>query len=876
MDQPLREQAEQLVERAEREADRALVEAVALADRSDADATAKAIALRAAGIAAREMGHLDRARVLFDRSIETAAACPTADVARGRALICRAGLAAVAGASAEALADLEAASALLSGPEAAHVAIQRAAVTHQAGDLEMAQPLYDRALRLARRHGLHLEAARVLSNRGLLWIDRARYRSAARDLRAAAAIYQQHDHPDQLLFVEHNLGYLALCRGNLPEALGYFESVRAAAVASGTDPIKATIDRSHALLTAGLTADAERDSAAAAVHYASRGSSPQAADAYLVAGRAALAARAPDRASDHLRRALELLPGDSRRVWSAVATSLLVAATVDSPGATPSTLRDDMASAIAVLDLQSMHRYGAQARLVDLRLRLDLGDLDGADRRRGEVADHQAKLPPDVRAEYWRANGEIALQRGDRAGALRAFARGLDWNRRMRRTLPWVETATSPGPIGAALAEIGLRTTLQGRHRPESVLRWIESAYESTSLEPAVEPSARAELDQAQAEVRMAAVEVEDLLRRDTNANALRVAEQRLRRAEHRVTRLSRLPTDSRPGASPTIRPVRGLLAELGSYDLLEIASVDGRFCAVSAVDGRLRVHDLGPVEPIVAEVALVRSRLRRSWSSGRVDDGLVAPLARLGPRLIPEPVRRSDRRLVVVCGSELDALPAGALPELRDRPLSTAPSLRRFVEARPRRPPAHDALFVAGPDLPAAGHEIRRAAAFHRAPVVLEGAEATVGNVIGRLDAAVAHLACHGSVRHDSPMFSSLRLGDGPLPIHALQHAGALPRTVILSACDVGRPADTGSPHVLGLPAGLLTLGAEAVVASSVAVPDEITSEVMVELHRQLTAGAALPEALAELRMSDDPLRALVAAAFSCHATRSGLGALA
>src|SRR5262249_10944157 len=104
----------------------------------------------------------------------------------------------------------------------------------------------------------------------------------------------------------------------------------------------------------------------------------------------------------------------------------------------------------------------------------------------------------------------------------------------------------------------------------------------------------------------------------------------------------------------------------------------------------------------------------------------------------------------------------------------------------------------------------------------------ATVTSTLQALDgAALAHLACHGHFRSDSPLFSSLELADGPLNVYDLQNLRRPPGIVVLSACDLAlsrlhpgdellgvaaRPAGPGPARVApGVGAGPRPAGAEA-----------------------------------------------------------------
>jgi CHAT domain-containing protein len=123
--------------------------------------------------------------------------------------------------------------------------------------------------------------------------------------------------------------------------------------------------------------------------------------------------------------------------------------------------------------------------------------------------------------------------------------------------------------------------------------------------------------------------------------------------------------------------------------------------------------------------------------------------------------------------------------------------------------------------------------------------------------NADVAHLVCHGNFSSTNPMFSSLRLADGPMFVFDLERLSPPPAVVVLSAC---LPAGN---EILGLAASLLAAGTRAVIAAPVAVPDtSSTVDFMNELHRQLAAGTGPAEALRRARHVD----VMIGGAFTCH----------
>jgi CHAT domain-containing protein len=151
----------------------------------------------------------------------------------------------------------------------------------------------------------------------------------------------------------------------------------------------------------------------------------------------------------------------------------------------------------------------------------------------------------------------------------------------------------------------------------------------------------------------------------------------------------------------------------------------------------------------------------------------------------------------------------------------------------------------------------------------VLTGADASAAAVLAAMGRAdTVHVAAHGRLRVDNPMFSALELADGPLTIYDLEQVRQAPRVVVLPACQSGQPDVRAGDEVMGLAQALLALGAEAVVATVVPVDDEATRPLMVDLHRRLAAGEPVATALALAQSghdAGDPRSVAAAAAFVC-----------
>lgn len=299
--------------------------------------------------------------------------------------------------------------------------------------------------------------------------------------------------------------------------------------------------------------------------------------------------------------------------------------------------------------------------------------------------------------------------------------------------------------------------------------------------------------------------------------------------------------------------PIRALAESLGECALLEFVQLDGRLHLLTVVEGRRRLRVLGPVADVAGLTESLPFCLRQvarrtigDRSHARVTALLDDTAARLDALLLGPAPEVAGRPLVIIPTGRLQSLPWAVLPSCRGRPLTVCPTAALWWVATRRRPLGGSVLVAAGPGLAGAEREADAVAAIHRT-TALTGEAATVGAITRTLGgAAVAHLATHGFVNQDNPLFSALRFADGPLMVHDLHAVGRTPHTVVLAACDVGRPVVRSGDELLGLSATLLAQGTSQLIAPVVSVLDVDTAPFMIAFHRLLAEGRPAAAALA------------------------------
>jgi len=315
------------------------------------------------------------------------------------------------------------------------------------------------------------------------------------------------------------------------------------------------------------------------------------------------------------------------------------------------------------------------------------------------------------------------------------------------------------------------------------------------------------------------------------------------------------------------------LLDSLGERQLVSIVEVDGELTVLVAAGGRVRKFSAGRQEDAAREVDYARFALRGAAGMG-ISRAEIA-LRRLeagGPGLqqilFGDAVRAlGDGPLIIVPPARLHATPWGVLPAMRNRPFAVAPSAASWLRAATRRAPRRrDVVLVAGPNLGSRGAEITTLRRTYEDARVLANGTATCEDALKALNGAwLAHIAAHGVLRADNPLFSALTLDDGPLTVYDLERLRRAPYRLILSACESGIGTKAGADEVLGLASAVISLGTAGLLGSTVIVDDAAVVEVSLIVHEHLRAGTDLAHALYRARQATagDPVAHATSLAF-------------
>ncbi|MEU3297258.1 CHAT domain-containing tetratricopeptide repeat protein [Streptomyces longwoodensis] len=735
-----------------------------------------------------------------------------------------------------------------SGHTRARVLYRRAYVWWVLGHHREALEDVRRAIPVLRQTGDVIWTARALTLRATVHLALGAVERAEADFTAAEALWdttgQEHDKADAV----ESRGLAAFRAGDIPAALRLLDEAEERYAKLGTPTFMLNIRRCEVLMAAGLAPEALAEAdAAIAVLDGIGGQSTRKAELLLAAARAARLAGDPGTAIARAAVAVRLFSGQRRGWWEAHARLVLIEARFAS-GRGYGRLVADAARVAERLE-GSGAPAAPEAWLLAGRIALHLDWTEDAERYLRVAARSRRSGPPLARITGWAAQALRARAAGSGRGVLEACRRGLAVLDDHRMTLGASELRARATAQGAELAALAQAVSLAGGG-PRRLLEWSERWRATVLTAPPTRPPADPVLQSGLTAFREIAARAEEARRDGRPVPAL---EREQRRLEREVRSRTLHMRGDAPGGGYRF-DVAGLLERLGDGRLVALAVLDGRVQVLLCGGGRVRRFAGGQVERAEREAEHVQATLRRlahPRAEGRLP--LVEAMGRRLEEVLLGPAARhlGSGPVVVVPPARLHSVPWALLPSLRERVVSVSPSASSWLRARETEPPTGGRhVLVRGPGLATGGAEVPEVADRYGRATVLEDADARVPRVLEELDgAALAHIAAHGDFRADSPLFSSLRMVDGPLIVHDFERLARSPYRIILSSCDTARLASVGADELLGLVTALLPLGTAGVVASSAPVNDEAVVPLMLALHKGLGDGLSLAEALRDAR---------------------------
>ncbi len=683
----------------------------------------------------------------------------------------------------------------------------------------------------------------VLLNRGAVHLLRRDLRAARADLSASARLAAELGMTRQEFKAQHNLGYAEFLAGDIPAALRAF----ALADALDTDVSRSVwfLDRARVLMEAGLLEEADQALASASELLRRERANQDRAETELARAEVALLQGDWTVAKAHSTRARRDFRRRQSPGWQARADVTRWQAYLDSKGG-PARVAREIRSAVAASDEATMDR---QLALIAAEANLALGHIDEAGTLLEQVTRSASTDPLSGRLHHHLVRAGVARAAGDVTAARRELKTGLTTLANQQARHHSLDLRTAMAVHGGRLAELDLRIALESgsaRSVFTSLERWRAMSHRRT----AVRPPRDEELADLLAGLRITTEEI----RHSPPGRPVEHLRRRQRTFERSVReREWTLHGGGRAERYATLADIQPLLDQQDTA-VVAFFVLDHRLGAVTVGGGRPRVVTLGPW----AEVAALMTRVRADLDAlaGRmlppplrhaVSASLAHDLDKLDRLLLPNPLTDAGS-LLVIPSRTLATAPWSLLPRRVGRPTTVALSATGWLRGQTAPIPSPRVSALAGPGLALSGPEVQDVAATWPGGVAADSEHGSADALATALVTSdLVHIAAHGQHNQDNPLFSSIRMADGPLYAYDVPPDEPVAGHIVLSACDLGLTTPRAGGEVLGLTAALLSIGATSVVSSVSRVDDTTAYETMLRYHRLLAAGLDSPTALAE-----------------------------
>lgn len=776
----------------------------------------RVVALRARGLARRQLGELDESESDLNHALDLAK--NDSQLWAGVALT-MAGTRVYQGRIGDAMGLLEQAIAKARGLTKTEALFQLGTTQAQSGDVDAALDTYATALPQIRKHARLDWESQLLGNRGIIAIMSGDHRAAVADLDRAIELQIELDIPAQAALNMHNKAQALYMLGDIAGSLDLYEHAEELLGELGL-PVLMHAQKCDAYLAAGMFEECLTLAGKANAFHRSGQTTMGQILTMMLGAEAALSLRRFEQAEALATAAAEVEGAENFPSWIGRAELTLLEARLRHGTSAPGDEQRALEHFSTVERSDSV--ASARALLLASEIAIEFNRKDAAHEHLARAARIAARAPLHLQIERWKILAQLRAAQGNRRGALaavdaglRAFARLLhgvyDYSMRVRATRH-----------AEALSTIGLAAHV-ATGRLDRAVALVEN-------------------------VRGASLQLPRGPIGDVSVPMI-AAEARLRRGEQDAVsdflRLQREPLTSREGGSADARPRPDDL-------VVTFVELDGEMLALwSAPGAKTTVHRCGLVLEVVELVERqgfgFRQLARRSRLSNDalhdLESTTVNTSTALGELLFEREFADQSRVLINPSDALADVI-WGALPQLSTRAHVICPGRKSIAHEQTKV--LRSTLALGSSELDYVGTELRAVASAADGRHVLDPLRTVVAELE---DVDVLHVAGHFYNAPFNPALSEIPLGEFSLRGADYLELRSPPSLVVLSACGTGETQNSGGTP-FGFATAVLAAGTASVVVTQTLIEDgDSIVRVMRAFHEHIAAGATPENALMQLR---------------------------
>ena len=735
---------------------------------------------------------------------------------------------------------------------------------------------YEAALPVLEKSPEPQDYAIVLSNIAACCIYVGQFRKALEHYETVRDWCARQKLPALVAGADYNIAYLHYLRGDYRRAMELYRQSRQQCEEAGDAYHSALcdLDESEMLLELNMVTEAGQLAERAAAAFDHLGMNYELAKATVNRAVATFRRGDSSKAGKLFHQARTLLAREDNRYWRAILD--LYQALVKEHDGKLAEARRYSERALRVLEYSPLTGKLALCNSLLARLSMAEGDLEGAKDRLRQM--EKTPHSPSLRLHLHYLQGALDEKCGQLESAADEYVKGIHEMEEARQAL-WVEELKisflqDKTELYAAATRLSLK---RGRVGNQDAFEWVQRAKSRSLLERLHEdgssqfPGNGPELDQIE-ELRRnltahyRQLEVEAQASRAPASETLRAVRLRIQNGEQQLVRLW---TDTERGKAANrdqvgFLPKQTIQATLPEdAALVEFFPLGGNMHAWVLTRESLEHVECSPIEPMRESFRFLQFQLGK-FTLGKEYAAKFQPASQRATNLhlkelhqaLIEPLgpRLNVSRIIIAPSGFLHHVPFHALVNKAGESLieryvvSYAPSASIFARTAMRPPSAgHGSLILAVPDsaAPRIAHEAAAIRQILPEAEVLIGSETSAAALKTRgANKLYVHLAAHGLLRRDNPLFSAIRLGESRLELFDLKQMTLDAELVTLSGCSTGLSVVKGADELVGLMRGILGTGARSLLASLWDVNDESTTKFMIEFYKSFFEGGAKDKA--------------------------------